>query len=100
MRLNNAFSTVQGSLYRLITDERARRLKQLVVDLADPVFCKEREATCSQIDEQDVKMMNEDQRNVMQRIAETDDYLLVHGMPGTGKTTTIALLVSSFNYIS
>ena len=44
-------------------------------------------------DKRDMELMNEDQKAVVRRLAQTKDYLIVHGMPGTGKTTTIALLV-------
>lgn len=83
----------QGLLYRLVLDEKMKRLKELVIDLAPPAFCDEREASCSQLDKRDFELMNQDQKKVMQRLEQTEDYLLIHGMPGTGKTTTIALLV-------
>ena len=44
-------------------------------------------------DQRDIELMNKDQKHVMHMLAQAKDYLLVHGMPGTGKTTTIALLV-------
>ena len=88
------FKLKKGALFRLITDEEQKHLKELIIDLAAPVFREDRIATSSQMTKRDFDLMNEDQHHVMQRIAETEDYLLIHGMPGTGKTTTIALLVS------
>ena len=114
----------QGALYELVLEENARRLKELVVDLAEPVFDKNATlqqqqqqqhkpfvmnpasssvgavsmvwlgcSLCHHRERRDLKMLNEDQKNVMKMLAQAKDYLLVHGMPGTGKTTTVALLV-------
>ena len=45
----------------------------------------------------EVNSLNKDQENVLQRVsalnAETNPFLMVHGMPGTGKTTTIARVI-------
>ena len=84
----------KGALLRLVADEEQQHLKELIVDLTAPSFNEDRVATSSQMTKRDYDLMNEDQRRVLQKIAETNDYLLVHGMPGTGKTTTIALIVS------
>ena len=65
----------QGLLYRLVLDEKMKRLKELIIDLAPPVFCDEREASCSQLDTRDYELMNRDQKKVMKRLEQTEDYL-------------------------
>ena len=37
--------------------------------------------------------LNEDQKSAVKRAVSTEDYLCILGMPGTGKTTTIACLI-------
>jgi DNA replication ATP-dependent helicase Dna2 len=37
--------------------------------------------------------MNEDQKNAVDKVMQTQDYTLIQGMPGTGKTYTISFIV-------
>lgn len=39
--------------------------------------------------------MNEEQRSAVHRVLRAKDYVLLLGMPGTGKTTTIAAVVDA-----
>ena len=39
-----------------------------------------------------VKILNEDQRKALDRCLSAQDYVMILGMPGTGKTTAIACL--------
>ncbi|KAM0752276.1 Dna2-domain-containing protein, partial [Meredithblackwellia eburnea MCA 4105] len=69
-------------LFVLGGDERRRRL---VVDLEPPQFehvpSKEKLIPSS---------LNEDQEDAVRKVLAAKDYALILGMPGTGKTTTIA----------
>jgi DNA replication ATP-dependent helicase Dna2 len=62
------------------------RLRELVVDLAPPEF----DAIGSL---QLIKGLNEDQMLAIATVASARDYVLLLGMPGTGKTTTLAALI-------
>lgn len=77
----------------------ARRL-ELVVDLRPPVFNKQYDEllespqyapTLREIS----NPLNSSQRLAMERVLNAEDYALILGMPGTGKTTVIAALVKA-----
>lgn len=42
--------------------------------------------------------LNKPQKQAMKKVLLSKDYTLIVGMPGTGKTTTICTLVTSFNH--
>lgn len=66
-------------------DEQRRRL---IADLEPPVFDKPKRP-----DLPETTHYNEDQVNAITKILSAQDYALVLGMPGTGKTTTIAQII-------
>jgi DNA replication ATP-dependent helicase Dna2 len=66
----------------------------LVVDLRAPAF----DETVLEIERQRLKdekegVLNENQKEAMVRVLAAKDYAIVLGMPGTGKTTTIAEII-------
>jgi len=62
--------------------------RRLVVDLEAPTFEKQLSAAAeARVAGAD---LNEDQRSALRLVLRASDYALVLGMPGTGKTTTIA----------
>ncbi|KAH0787602.1 DNA replication ATP-dependent helicase/nuclease DNA2 isoform X1 [Histomonas meleagridis] len=65
------------------------RLRELVVDLQPPIF-----DPLPDIDSIDYGL-NEDQRRAIQTAIASKDYMLLLGMPGTGKTTTVASLIGT-----
>jgi DNA replication ATP-dependent helicase Dna2 len=65
-------------------DERRRRL---VVDLEPPSF----NASLSTSSQRLIpSSLNADQKRALEKVLAAEDYALILGMPGTGKTTTIA----------
>ncbi|KAG0044717.1 Tripartite DNA replication factor [Gryganskiella cystojenkinii] len=62
--------------------------RELVVDLRKPVF-DEFMATATQ----ESSNLNSDQMRTIKKVLSSRDYALILGMPGTGKTTTIAELI-------
>jgi DNA replication ATP-dependent helicase Dna2 len=69
-------------------DEKRRRL---IVDLEKPTF----EAARAPQPEEIPASLNEDQRRAMDKVFTARDYALILGMPGTGKTTTIAEIIKA-----
>ena len=66
-----------------------RRL-ELIVDLARPRFLGHIEVA----ETSDASLhLNEDQRRAVRTVLRAEDYALILGMPGTGKTTVIAALI-------
>eukprot|EP00727_Mastigamoeba_balamuthi_P006108 m51a1_g2116 putative dna replication helicase dna2 (856) ;mRNA; f:1657496-1662110 len=93
----------------VVMDPTKERLRRLVVDLEPPKFqsveASQEEslfkAQSSQTYSQgrgaavDIRKLNDDQKTVITRVLESQDYTLVLGMPGTGKSTTISLLIQA-----
>ncbi|KAF7299539.1 DNA replication helicase [Mycena chlorophos] len=68
-----------------------RRL-QLIVDLQAPKFVATPAAIPPHLT-QYITPLNENQQTAIQKVLSAEDYALVLGMPGTGKTTVIAALI-------
>lgn len=68
--------------------KRLERLRQLVVDYKEPKF-----STIPTQHSIEASHLNEDQRSAIDKVMRAEDYALVLGMPGTGKTTTIAEII-------
>jgi DNA replication ATP-dependent helicase Dna2 len=67
------------------------RRRELVVDLKAPTFLDARpDETTTDL----MEGLNEDQSAAISKALRADDYALIVGMPGTGKTTTIARLIA------
>ncbi|KAJ1814693.1 DNA replication endonuclease-helicase Dna2, partial [Coemansia sp. RSA 2598] len=93
--MNSGISRIRANLMRMFVarggNERCRRL---IVDLQEPTFRPlhkdiEEKVLCLQQE----KRLNTGQVAVLRKVLAANDYALVMGMPGTGKTTTIAELV-------
>ncbi len=91
---SNGMATARNNLIRLMEKDlfRARELRQLIIEGAAPSFKPTSSAytlsgPASQSD------LNVDQRHAIEQVMSAKDYALVLGMPGTGKTTTIAHII-------
>jgi DNA replication ATP-dependent helicase Dna2 len=65
------------------------RRRDLIVRLEEPRF----ESVWAPDTEEIPDHLNEDQRNAMTKVLTAKDYACILGMPGTGKTTTIAEII-------
>ncbi|MCJ1479468.1 Tripartite DNA replication factor [Lambiella insularis] len=89
---SNGMATVRNNLIRIMEKDLfgAHALRRLVVECVAPTFIPNAPVafhTASQ------SSLNVDQRNAITKVMSARDYALVLGMPGTGKTTTIAHII-------
>lgn len=88
---SSGMATVRNNLVQVMADGvfRAGEIRRLVVDLAPPTF----KMVTTQYTLADQGSLNVDQRAAIEKVMGANDYALVLGMPGTGKTTTIAHII-------
>lgn len=88
---SNGLATVRSNLVQVMAKDSfgSREIRNLVVDLVKPRF--KTQATAYTL--QDRASINIDQRRAIDKVMSAEDYALVLGMPGTGKTTTIAHII-------
>ena len=91
---SNGMALVRANLLALMsaTAFQASRLRSLIVDNAAPTF-KSSSTAYIISDPPSRTSMNPDQTHVIEKILTAEHYALVLGMPGTGKTTTIAQII-------
>ncbi|UMM17699.1 hypothetical protein L5515_014120 [Caenorhabditis briggsae] len=89
-------STTLGNLvYFLQNDEIGMRLRNVLVDLLPPAIVDINGANISAAVKKIIikaKLNNEQRRAVVHALA-TEDYMIVEGLPGSGKTTLISVLI-------
>lgn len=88
---SNGMATVRNNLVQMMADDIAgsRQIRRLIVDLVPPKF----KSAPTQYTVSDSDNLNVDQRRAIEKVMSAQDYALVLGMPGTGKTTTIAHII-------
>ena len=88
---SNGMATVRNNLIQVMAEGPfgSREIRGLVVDLNAPRFKTQSTAYTLK----DRESINVDQRRAIQKVMSAQDYALVLGMPGTGKTTTIAHII-------
>ncbi|CAK7270446.1 DNA replication endonuclease-helicase Dna2 [Sporothrix epigloea] len=89
----NGMATIRNNIVQVMAGHRTgdRELRQLVVDLVPPRF-KAAAALCA-VEDTEMESLNVDQKQAIAKVMSAEDYALVLGMPGTGKTTTIAHII-------
>ncbi|KAL9053487.1 MAG: hypothetical protein Q9162_004725 [Coniocarpon cinnabarinum] len=91
---SNGMSLVRANLVSLMSQTafNANKLRSLIVDKVAPAF--RTHSTAYDISgPASQTSINTDQRRAIEKILSAEDYALVLGMPGTGKTTTIAHII-------
>lgn len=96
----NGMGVVRNNLIALFLDPASKnatpsteRHKNLVVDLVAPAF--DTRAITETQPRQSLSDLNVDQIKAKNLVMSARDYALILGMPGTGKTTTIAQIIGS-----
>lgn len=92
---SNGMATVRNNLVQIMPDTvpGARQIRSLVVDLKPPRFRPITQPSCESMADAAHDSLNVDQRRAIDKVMSAQDYALVLGMPGTGKTTTIAHII-------
>ncbi|KAJ2800951.1 DNA replication endonuclease-helicase Dna2 [Coemansia guatemalensis] len=92
--MKSTMGRVRAHLMRLFMAGDGERWRRLLVDLATPTFAPLHANVEARVADAAVRsQLNKGQALVLRRVLAANDYALVLGMPGTGKTTTIAALV-------
>ncbi|KAK7743988.1 DNA replication endonuclease-helicase Dna2 [Diatrype stigma] len=88
---SSGMATVRNNLVQVMANDvfGSKAIRRLVVDLAPPKF----KTITTQYTLADQGSLNVDQRAAIAKVMSANDYALVLGMPGTGKTTTIAHII-------
>ncbi|RYP10201.1 hypothetical protein DL764_000822 [Monosporascus ibericus] len=88
---SNGMATVRNNLIQVMANDvfGSREIRRLVIDLTPPTF----KTATTQYALADQGSLNIDQRAAIEKVMSANDYALVLGMPGTGKTTTIAHII-------
>ena len=91
---SSGMATVRNNLLQIMDNSvfKAADLRSLIIDGREPRFTPSSDnwALPSQTFESE---MNVDQKAAVQKVMAAEDYALVLGMPGTGKTTTISQII-------
>ncbi|KAJ5168284.1 uncharacterized protein N7482_003878 [Penicillium canariense] len=88
---SNGMAIVRNNLICMMDKElfQSRHLRRLIIEGQPPVF----RAASSAYTISDPDSLNIDQKQAIDKVMSAQDYALVLGMPGTGKTTTIAHII-------
>ncbi|KYK55055.1 DNA replication factor Dna2 [Drechmeria coniospora] len=88
---SNGMATVRNNLVQMMANDlpAAAKIRRLIVDLTPPRF----KSVPTQYTLADRDSLNVDQKRAIEKVMSAEDYALVLGMPGTGKTTTIAHII-------
>lgn len=88
---SNGMAKVRNNLVQIMANDAsgAQAIRSLVVDLQPPRF----KAAPTQYEIAGHDSLNIDQKRAIEKVMSAEDYALVLGMPGTGKTTTIAHII-------
>ncbi|KAL6800118.1 DNA replication factor Dna2 domain-containing protein [Trichoderma sp. SZMC 28012] len=90
---SNGMATVRNNLIQMMANDvsAAVQVRNLIVDLVPPRF----KTVATQYTVTDGENLNVDQKRAIEKVMSAQDYALVLGMPGTGKTTTIAHIIKA-----
>ena len=88
---SNGMAAVRNNLVQVMAEGHfgSRQIRSLVVDLKAPIF----KVNPPAYDISSQANLNVDQRRAVEKVMAAQNYALVLGMPGTGKTTTITHII-------
>ncbi|XP_078043010.1 DNA replication helicase/nuclease 2 [Augochlora pura] len=92
--ISSNFANVGG----LLTDnEICEKLREIVIDKKPATFEKVLSKSVISISADIIKKLNEDQKRAVLKTMAAKEYILIKGMPGTGKTETLVALIKVLN---
>ena len=91
--LSSGFGLARTNLLKLFAADGEEKLRRLIVDLEPPTFKPASHFNSVRGHLHNFNSLNVDQKRAVERVIRASDYGLILGMPGTGKTTTIAYIV-------
>ncbi|KAF7716942.1 Uncharacterized protein PECH_000665 [Penicillium ucsense] len=88
---SNGMAIVRNNLICMMDKDlyQSRHLRRLIIAGQPPIF----QSTSPSYNIPDSASLNVDQKQAIEKVMRAKDYALVLGMPGTGKTTTIAHII-------
>lgn len=91
---SNGMAMIRNNLIRLMEKDvfGVQALRRLIVENVAPTF-KPTASAYTLADTASQASLNVDQKSAIEKVMSAKDYALVLGMPGTGKTTTIAHII-------
>ena len=91
---SNGMAMIRNNLIRLMEKNvfGVQALRRLIVENVAPTF-KDTASAYNLADTASQASLNIDQKAAIEKVMSSKDYALVLGMPGTGKTTTIAHII-------
>jgi len=89
--LSSGMARMRGNLAHLFLPDGDAKRRSLVVNMVAPQF----DSTLAPKPHEIPPSLNDDQRAAMTKVLTAKDYALVLGMPGTGKTTTVAEIIKA-----
>ena len=91
---SNGMAMIRNNLIRLMEKDvfGVQALRRLIVENVAPTF-KDTASAYNLLDTASQASLNIDQKAAIEKVMSAKDYALVLGMPGTGKTTTIAHII-------
>ncbi|KAF8326832.1 AAA domain-containing protein [Cantharellus anzutake] len=90
--LSTTMNRIRNNLTQLFYEKGDKKRRSLIVDLAPPTFDESRIPPDADIP----PGLNESQAAALRKVMAAKDYALILGMPGTGKTTTIAEIIKGY----
>ncbi|OGM44593.1 DNA replication helicase Dna2 [Aspergillus bombycis] len=90
---SNGMAIVRANLVAMMERDlfQAKNLRRLIVEGSAPTF--QPTLSAYKMSDADRASLNVDQKQAIDKVMSAKDYALVLGMPGTGKTTTIAHII-------
>ncbi|KAL5016164.1 hypothetical protein ScPMuIL_005753 [Solemya velum] len=90
----NTTGLLYTNLARLMSDDgHSQKLRDLIINRTKPRFANTMSKGCIEKVKHIFKPLNKPQKTAILKVLMSQDYVLIRGYPGTGKTSTIVALV-------